>query len=157
MKGVAFIWTNFQECFVLSWVEMGLAVLKKNISKCCQYIYAISLLSPIWNMAWPFISRNFHSHHSKMDLLRQVGVKLTFKCWWLFCFLIYLSIYSYTGDQHVYSLGIWQSPAKRGVALQMNKIESPSPGDAFCQVWFKFTQWFWRRRWTCEKFTDNWR
>ena len=90
------IWTKLnrfiQECFVHSWIEMGLAVLKKNISKCCQHIYAISLLSPFWNMAWPFISRNFHSHHSKMDLLRQVWLKLTFKCWWLlvFCLPFYL-------------------------------------------------------------------
>ena len=24
--------------------------------------------------------------------------------------------------------------------------------DALCQVWLKLTQWFWRRRWKCEKF-----
>ena len=25
---------------------------------------------------------------------------------------------------------------------------------SFCQVWLKFTQWFWRRRWKCKKFTE---
>ena len=27
----------------------------------------------------------------------------------------------------------------------LNKIESPSPKDALCQVWLKLVQWFWRR------------
>ena len=30
--------------------------------------------------------------------------------------------------------------------LHLNKLESPSPKDALCQVWLKFAQWFWRRR-----------
>ena len=28
----------------------------------------------------------------------------------------------------------------------LNKIESHSPKHALCQVWLKFVQWFWRRR-----------
>ena len=28
----------------------------------------------------------------------------------------------------------------------MNKLESPSPKDALCQVWLKLAQWLWRRR-----------
>ena len=44
----------------------------------------------------------------------------------------------------------------KGRAFHMNNLEF----DAFCQVWLKLTQWFWRRRWKCEKFmttsmTDN--
>ena len=39
-------------------------------------------------------------------------------------------------------------------ALQLNKLESPSPKDALCQVWLKLAQWFWRRC-NCEKFTDR--
>ena len=31
-------------------------------------------------------------------------------------------------------------------ALRLNKLESPSPNDALCQVWLKLAQWFWRRR-----------
>ena len=47
------------------------------------------------------------------------------------------------------------SPWKRGGALHLNKLESPSPKDALCQVWLKLAQWFWRRRWKCEKFTTT--
>ena len=37
-------------------------------------------------------------------------------------------------------------PLEKSVALRLNKLESPSPKDAFCQVWLKLAQWFWRRR-----------
>ena len=37
-------------------------------------------------------------------------------------------------------------PLEKGGALQWNKLKSPSPKDALCQVWLKLTQWFWRRR-----------
>ena len=47
------------------------------------------------------------------------------------------------------------SPLEKGVALHLNKLESPTPKDALCQVWLKLAQWFWRRRWRCEKFTDR--
>ena len=32
----------------------------------------------------------------------------------------------------------------RGPSL--NNLESPSPKDALCPVWLKFSRWFWRRR-----------
>ena len=32
------------------------------------------------------------------------------------------------------------------MVLHLNKLESPSPKDALCQVWLKLAQWFWRRR-----------
>ena len=32
------------------------------------------------------------------------------------------------------------------MVLNLKKLESPSPKDAFCQVWLKLAQWFWRRR-----------
>ena len=32
------------------------------------------------------------------------------------------------------------------MVLHFNKLESPSPKDALCQVWLKLAQWFWRRR-----------
>ena len=37
-------------------------------------------------------------------------------------------------------------PFGKGVALHLNKLESPSPKDTLCQVWLKLAQWFWRRR-----------
>ena len=44
---------------------------------------------------------------------------------------------------------------EKGEALNLNKLEFPSPKDTLCQVWLKLAQWFWRRRWKCEKFTDG--
>ena len=29
------------------------------------------------------------------------------------------------------------------MVLLMNKLESPSPKDALCQIWLKLAQWFW--------------
>ena len=46
-------------------------------------------------------------------------------------------------------------PLEKGVAFHLNKLECPSPKDALRQVWLKLAQWFWRKRWKCEKFTDG--
>ena len=43
----------------------------------------------------------------------------------------------------------------KAMALHLNKLESPPPKDALCQVWLKLAQWFLRRSWTCEQFTDK--
>ena len=32
------------------------------------------------------------------------------------------------------------------MVLYLNKLDSPSPKDALCQVWLKLAQWFWKRR-----------
>ena len=47
------------------------------------------------------------------------------------------------------------SPFRKGWGLHLNKLEFLSPKDALCQVWLKLVQWFWRRRWKCEKFTTT--
>ena len=46
-------------------------------------------------------------------------------------------------------------PLEKGGALHLNKLESLSSKDALCQVLLKLAQWFWRRRWKCEKFTTT--
>ena len=46
---------------------------------------------------------------------------------------------------NVYSLFRNYLPLEKGGALHLNKLESPSPKDALCQVWLKLDQWFWRR------------
>ena len=43
---------------------------------------------------------------------------------------------------------------EKGWALHLNKLESPSPKDAVCQVCLKLAQWFWRRC-KCEKITTT--
>ena len=37
-------------------------------------------------------------------------------------------------------------PFEKGVALHLNKLESPPRKNVLCQVWLKLAQWFWRRR-----------
>ena len=46
-------------------------------------------------------------------------------------------------------------PLKKDRALHLNKLQSPSPKDTLCQVWFKLAQWFWRRRWKGENITPT--
>ena len=46
-------------------------------------------------------------------------------------------------------------PLEKGGTFHLHKLESPSPRDALYQVWLKLAQWFWRRRWKCEKFTTT--
>ena len=51
-----------------------------------------------------------------------------------------------------------------GVGLHLNKLQSPLPKDALCQVYLKLALWLWKRRRKYEKFTcqmdrqtDRWR
>ena len=37
-------------------------------------------------------------------------------------------------------------PLEKGGALHLNKLKSPSPKDALCEVWLKLDQWFWKRK-----------
>ena len=46
-------------------------------------------------------------------------------------------------------------PLGKGMDLHLDKLESPPPKDALCQVWSKLAKWFWRRRWRCKKSTDR--
>ena len=46
---------------------------------------------------------------------------------------------------NVFSLFRNYLPLEKGGPLHLNKLESPSPKDALCQVWIKLAQYFWRR------------
>ena len=46
-------------------------------------------------------------------------------------------------------------PLEKGGSFHLNKLESPSLKEALCQIWLKLAQWFWRRRWKCEKLTTT--
>ena len=43
---------------------------------------------------------------------------------------------------NVFSLFRSYLPLEKGGAFHLNKLESPSPKDALCQVWLKLAQWF---------------
>ena len=93
---------------------------------------------------------------SPKDALCQVWLKLA-QWFWRRRFLNFVN---------VFSLFCNYLPLEMGGALHMNKIESLLSKDVLCHVWLKLAQWFWRRRWKCEKFTtttttmttttDNW-
>ena len=55
--------------------------------------------------------------------------------------------------QCIFAIFYYLSLKMSGILI-LNKLESPSPKDALCQVWLKLAQWFWRRRWLSEKITD---
>ena len=46
---------------------------------------------------------------------------------------------------NVFSLFRNYFPLEKGGAHHLNKLESPSPNDALCQIWLKLAQWFWKR------------
>ena len=73
---------------------------------------------------------------SPKDAFCQVWLKLAY-WFWRRRFLNFVNVFSLF---HNYL------PLEKGRALLLNKLESPSPKDALCQVWLKLAQWFWRRR-----------
>ena len=82
---------------------------------------------------------------SPKDALYHIWLKLA-QCFWRKRFLNFVNVFSLFPN-HL--------PLEKGGAHNLNKLESPSPKDALCQVWLKLAQWFWSRRWKCEKFTDR--
>ena len=123
--------------------------------KCLKYLFVYfdfpvtmnglcSVIISPWKRAGPFIWTNLNPLHPRM-LCAKFGWN------WLSGFgeedFLILSMY--------FSLFPNYLPLEKGWALHLNKLKSPSPTDALCQVWLKLAQWFWRRRWKCEKFTDG--
>ena len=87
----------------------------------------------MWPMGLLFKKSNVHRSECYVPSLVKIGPVVLEKK----IFLI-LSMY--------FSLFPNYLPLEKGGALHLNKLESPSPKDALCQVWLKLAQWFWRRR-----------
>ena len=147
-------WVSFTwGCFVPSLVEIGSLSIEKKIFKFCQCIFISpwkhlnklesflpkDALSQAWfklaqwfwrrrflNFIAVFLLLNLNSHHPKM---------LCAKCGW--------NLPSAYGEEefkyfvNVFSLFRNYLPLENGIALHLNKLESPSPKDALCQVWLK--------------------
>ena len=77
-----------------------------------------------------------HESPSPNDVLCQVWLKLV-QWFWKRRFLNFVNIFSLFPNF---------LPLEIGGALHLNKLESPLPKDALCQVVLKLVQWFWRRR-----------
>ena len=74
---------------------------------------------------------------SPKDVLSQVWLKLA--QWFL--------RRGFFNFVNIFSLFRNNFPLEKSVeALHLKRLESPSPNDAFYQVWLKLAQWFWRRR-----------
>ena len=86
-----------------------------------------------------------HEFLSPKDALCQIWLKLAL--WFLRRRIIKLV--------NVFLLFLYYLPLEKDVVLHFNKLESPSPKDALCQIWLKLALWFLSRRWKYEKFTDR--
>ena len=66
-----------------------------------------------------------------------------------------------SGEEDVYISSMYfsyfdiTSPWKRTWPIIWTDPAPSTPKDALCKVWLKLVEWFGRRKWTCEKFTDR--
>ena len=98
-----------------------------------MYFRYVLIISP-----WKYgkaLNLNKPESPSPKDALCQVWLKMS-QWFWRRRFLNFVNVFSLF---HNYL------PLEKGVALHLNKLESPSLKDALCQVWLKLAQWFWRR------------
>ena len=97
--------------------------------------------SPIWEINFSYLNKIESS--SPKDAWCPVWLKFA-QWFWRRRFL---------NAVDVFSLSCYYLTSEKDVTLYLNKLEFPLPKDVLCQVWLKLIQWFWRRRWKCEKFT----
>jgi len=120
---------------VLSLVKIGPVVLEKKI------FLILSMYFSLFPNYLPLekggaLHLNKLESPSPKDALCQVWLKLA-QWFWRRRFFNFVN---------VFSLFCNYLPLEKDRALHLNKLESPSPKDALCQVWMKLAQWFWRRR-----------
>ena len=122
------------------WLKLAHWFWRRRFVKFRQYIFAI--ISP-WKRVGPFIWTNLNPLHPRM-IYAKFG--------WIWPsgskedFLNFVNVFS---QFHNYL------PLEKDGALSLRKLKSCSPKDTLCQVWLNLAQWFWRRRWKREKFTDR--
>ena len=104
----------------------------------CQYIFAISLLSPLRKRRGPSFKKkkNLNPNHPGKDALCQGWWKLAP---WLFRRRFLNFVY-------LFLLLPYYLPLENGVALHLNNLEFPLPKDALCQFSLKLALWFFKRR-----------
>ena len=124
-----------------SLVKIGPVVREKKIFKLAMYFRYFVIIFP-WKRAGPFIWTNLNPLNLRTS---QIWLKLA-KWFGRRRLVNFVNVFSLFHDNQ---------PLEKSGALHLNKLESPSSRDTLCQVWLKLDQWFWRRRWKCEKFTDG--
>ena len=106
----------------------------KDNFKFCQCIFTISKLSPLEKERSPSFSQTLSP--SPKNACFQVWLKLA-QWFWGRRFLKFIIVFSQFRNYLT---------LEKGGALHLNKLESPSPKDALCQVLLFFAKWFWRRK-----------
>ena len=97
-----------------------------------KYFVIISSL----RRAWPLIENKNLEPSSPKNALCQVWLKMAQWFWrrrFLKVFNLFLLFPHYL-------------PFGKDVAFHLNKLESPLPKNALCQVWLKLVKWFCRKR-----------
>ena len=108
-----------------------------------MYFHYFVIISP-WKRAGPFIWTNLNPFHPRM-----------------LCAKFDLNWPSGSGEEDFYKLSIYLyyfpiiSPLGRARPFIWTNLNPFHPGILCFQVWLKLAQWFWRRRWKCEKFSDR--
>ena len=129
-----------------------IAHLRKQFKSLNKYDYIITLIQRIKKKTYEnllVLHLNKLESPTPKDALCQDWLKLA-QWFWRRRFLNFVNVH--------FHYFIIISPLKRAgpfSGTNLNPLKSPSPKDALCQVWLKLAQWFWRRRWKCEKFTDR--
>ena len=100
----------------------------ENVQIFSIYFYYFAIISP-WGRVWAFICKNLNPIYPRM-----LCVKLG--CNWPSTVVLkrgFLNIFN------IILLFHFTLPFEKGVALHLNKLESPPLKDVLCQVWLKLT------------------
>ena len=109
---------------MLSLVEIGPVVMEK-IFQIRQYIFEFRNYLPLETCGPLHLNKlEFPSHK---DALCQVWLKLA-QWFWRRRFFNFVNVFSLFSNY---------LPLEQVIALHLNKLESPLPKDALCQVWLK--------------------
>ena len=116
-----------------------IAHLRKQFKSLNKYDYIITLIKrrkkKLYEKLLVLYLKKFESP-SPRDAFCQVWLKLA-QWFWRRRFFNFVNVFSLFRNYLFF---------EKGGPLYLNKLESPSPKDAFCQVCLKLAQWFWRRR-----------
>ena len=106
-------------------------VRQKKILKFLRCIFAISLLSPLEKGRALYLNKHESSFTQECVVPSLVEIDP-----------VVLEKKRYFNFVHVFSLFRYYLHVEKGGAPHLNKLESPTPKDALCQVELKLAQWF---------------
>ena len=111
------------------WFEIDPVVFVK-VFKACQCIFAIFLLSLLWNWRGPLFEQTWIPITQVCSVLSLVKISP-----------VILEKTIFKVRQCIFAISLLSLLGKERT-LHSNKHESPIPKDALCQVWLNLAQWF---------------